>query len=81
MKKNTVALVLFLLIGLVLGGILGDLFKSWLPVLNYGKSIGVAPFTLDLAILKITLGFQMSINLAGICGLFIGLFLYTRIKL
>jgi hypothetical protein len=78
MKKNPIVLLLFLLIGLVLGGIIGDLLGSIVPVLNYSKSIGVDPFTLDMAIMTLTLGFRMTINLAGIFGLLIGLFIYSK---
>lgn len=81
MKKNPVLLMVFLLVGLVLGGILGEVFQGILPILNYGKSIGVQPFTVDLSILKLTLGFTMSINLAGIIGLVLAVFLYAKLKL
>lgn len=80
MKKNPLLLLIFLLVGLVLGGILGEVFQGLVPFLNYGKSIGVQPFTVDLAIVKVTLGFTMSINLSGILGLFIALFLYSKLK-
>ncbi len=81
MKKNPLLLLIFLLVGLVLGGILGEVFQGILPFMNYGKSIGVQPFTLDLAILKLTLGFTMSINLSGIIGLVLALLLYSKLKL
>lgn len=78
-QKSTVLLMVVLLVGLVLGGILGDLFKQYVPVLAYGKSIGVNPFTVDLSILKFTLGATMQINLAGIIGLLLAILLFKRL--
>lgn len=71
--------MLTLLVGLVLGGILGDLFKQSVPILSYGKAIGVAPFTVDLSILKFTMGVTMQINLAGIIGLVLAIVLFKRL--
>ncbi|MCK8060665.1 MULTISPECIES: DUF4321 domain-containing protein [unclassified Fusibacter] len=78
MKKNPIVLLVFMLVGLVIGGIIGDLLGGLVPVLNYSKSIGVDPFTLDMAIMTLTLGFRMTINLAGVIGLLIGLFIYSK---
>lgn len=80
MKKNPVLLLIFLLVGLVLGGILGEVFQGVVPFMSYGKAIGVQPFTVDLAIIVITLGFTMSLNIAGIIGLMLALFLYSKLK-
>ncbi len=81
MKKNTNGLVilLVLLVSLVLGGILGDIFSSFIPILSYGKSIGFDAITVDLSVLTLVLGFKMHINLAGIIGIIIGLFIFKRL--
>ena len=58
-SKNTWLCILFLLAGLVIGGLLGNLASnvgalSWL---NYGKEFGISsPFILDLSFLKLTFG-------------------------
>ncbi len=70
--------LLILLIGLVLGGILGDVFSKTVPILAYGKSIGFDAVTIDLSVLKLVLGFRMNINLAGIIGLLIALFIFRK---
>ena len=56
-EKNFWILLIFLLSGLVLGGLLGELANrvSWLWWLSYGESFGLStPVTLDLSVLKIS---------------------------
>lgn len=79
MDKNTFLLLFFILVGAILGGIIGEAFSGFVPVLTYGKSIGLNPTTLDLSIVKMTFGFTMKLNLAGILGIVIALFLYKRL--
>ncbi len=71
-------ILLILLIGLVLGGILGDVFAKTIPILSYGKSIGFDAVTIDLSVLQLVLGFRMQINIAGIIGLLIALFIFRK---
>lgn len=78
-RKNTAVLVLLLLVGLVIGGVLGEVFNGVVPYIGYGKTIGFDPFVLDLGIMKMTLGLTLSINVAGILGLVIALFVYSRL--
>ncbi len=78
--KNGLLLLLILLVGLVIGGILGDIFSGTLPILGYGRSIGFDPFQIDLNIIKITLGFTMTLNLASIIGLLLALFLFRWVS-
>ncbi len=80
MKKSTngFTILLVLLIALVLGGIIGDVFSSTVPVLSYGKTIGFDAVTIDLSILKLVLGFKMHINLSGIIGIVLALFILKR---
>ncbi len=80
MRKKTygLTLLLILLVALVLGGIIGDAFSSSIPILAYGKSIGFDAVTIDLSVIQIILGFKMSINIAGIIGIVIALFIFKR---
>ncbi len=80
-NANGFIILLVMLISLVLGGIIGDVFSSSIPILSYGKAIGFDPVTIDLSILKLVIGFKMQINLAGIIGLLIGLFIFKRFRL
>ncbi len=77
--RNTWLLLILLLVGLVIGGVIGDMFKGILPVLGYSKTIGVDTFTVDLSVIKLTLGLKMNINLAGIIGLFISIFTFSKL--
>lgn len=81
-EKNFWVLLLFLLSGLVLGGLLGELAKSvsWLWWLAYGNEFGLSsPVTLDLSILKLTFSFMFKINIASIIGLAIAIFWYRKV--
>ncbi len=81
-EKNIWILLIFILSGLVVGGLLGDLAGkiealSWL---GYGESFGLtAPLELDLSIIKLTLGLVFKINMASIIGLILAVFIYKKI--
>jgi len=81
-EKNFWILLIFLLVGLVIGGFIGELAQkiggfSWLA---YGKSFGLqSPLVLDLSILTITFGFTMRINLASIIGIALSILIYRNI--
>jgi len=81
-EKNIWILMIFLLSGLVLGGLLGEFAKSvsWLWWLGYSQDFGLSnPFTLDLSILKISFSCMFKINIASIIGLAIAIFWYRKI--
>lgn len=78
-NKHPLILLLLLLVGLVIGGVLGEIFKDIVPIIGYSKTIGFPPFTIDLSVMKITLGFLMEINLASIIGLIIAIVIFSRI--
>ena len=81
-EKNIWLLMVFLLSGLVLGGVLGQLAKSvdWLWWLAYGMDFGLQdPLVLDLTVLKITFGVAFNINIASIIGMTIAVFLYRKV--
>ena len=79
--KSIWILIVFILSGLVIGGLLGDLASrvdalSWLA---YGESFGESPINLDLSIVKITFGLMLNINIASIIGMAIGIFIYRKV--
>ena len=80
--KNIWILLIFLLSGLVLGGLLGELaakvdFLWWL---SYGESFGLTtPIELDLNIRTITFGLWFKINVASIIGMAIAIFVYRKV--
>ena len=81
-EKNVWILLLFILSGLVIGGLLGEFAKdiSFLWWLSYGQSFGLSnPIELDLNVVKITFGLMVNINVASIVGLLIAIFVYRKI--
>ena len=81
-EKNIWILLVFLLVGLVIGGLLGKLASSvsWLWWLSYEQQFGLeTPFVLDLSVLKITFGLMVKINVASIIGMILAIFVYKKI--
>lgn len=81
-EKNVWILLVFILSGLVIGGLLGKLASSvsWLGWLAYEQSFGFAnPIVLDLNILQLTFGLMLNINVASIIGVILAIFIYKKI--
>lgn len=68
------------LAGLVIGGLVGIGLGIWLPVAGapVGAPIGFSPTTLNLGVLHVTLGLQVSVNVTGLIGLLVGFILSLR---
>lgn len=80
--KNIWILMIFILSGLVVGGLLGELAKhvNWLWWLSYGQDFGLtSPVTLDINILKISFSVIFKINIASIIGMAISIFIYRKV--
>lgn len=78
-SKNSWALFLLLLSGIVLGGFIGELANgvSGLSWLSYGQVFGLAdPIVLNLGILILTFGLSIKINIASIIGVIISIIIY-----
>ena len=77
--KNSWALFLLLLTGIVLGGFIGMLAEA-VPALNwlsYGQSFGLEkPIILNLGLLVITFGLSVKITIASIIGVIIAILIY-----
>jgi len=81
-NKGGWLLILFILCGLVLGGLLGNLASSvdFLWWLSYGSEFGLStPLNLDLGIIKLTFALMVNVNVASIIGVLIGIFIYKKI--
>ena len=81
-SKNTWALFLFILTGIVLGGFIGQLAQgvSALSWLGYGQAFGIEePIILNLGILVITFGLSIKITIASILGIAAAVILYRFI--
>ena len=78
-SKNSWALFLLILAGIVLGGFIGMMAEgvpalSWL---GYGQSFGLeGPLTLNLGILVISFGLTIKITIASIIGVVLAIIIY-----
>lgn len=81
-EKNVWILLVFILSGLVIGGLIGEIAKGidWLWWLSYGQSFGLStPLELDLSVIQITFGLMFKINVASILGMILAIFVYRKI--
>ncbi len=81
-EKNFWILLIFILSGLVVGGLLGELASKvdFLWWLGYGESFGLtSPLELDLSIIKITFALALKINISSIIGIILAIFIYKKI--
>lgn len=81
-EKNIWVFLIFILSGIVIGGLLGVLAEkiSWLWWLSYGEQFGFTnPVTLDLSVIKITFGLWIKINVASIIGMILAVFIYRKV--
>ena len=75
--KNIWILMIFVLCGIVVGGLLGELaakvdFLWWL---SYGQEFGLAdPITLNLQVITLTFGLMFKINISSIIGMILAIF-------
>ena len=80
-QRNSWILLLFLLAGIVLGGLIGELagkivFLWWL---GYGQTFGLTePLVLNLEVVTLTFALQFKINIASIVGVALAIFLYRK---
>lgn len=81
-EKNIWILILFILCGLVVGGLLGELASKvdFLWWLSYGESFGFSqPIQLDLSVVQITFGLMFKINISSIIGMVLAIFIYRKV--
>lgn len=81
-EKNIWVLILFILCGIVVGGLLGDLASKidFLWWLSYGESFGLSqPIELDLSVIKLTFGLMFKINISSIIGMILAIFIYRKV--
>ncbi len=81
-EKNIWILIIFILSGLVVGGLLGELASrvDWLWWLSYSQSFGLEnPIPLDLGVVKITFSLMFKISISSIIGMVLAIFIYKKI--
>ena len=80
--KNIWILIIFILSGLVVGGLLGELAGQvdWLWWLSYGQQFGLEePVVLNLNVVTITFALMFKINISSIIGMVLAIFIYKKI--
>lgn len=81
-EKGIWVFLIFVLSGIVLGGLLGVLAEkiNWLWWLSYGEQFGFTePVILDLSVLKVTFSLWIKINVASIIGMILAVFVYRKV--
>ena len=81
-QKNIWILMVFLLSGIVIGGLLGELASKvdFLWWLSYGEQFGLSsPIELNLRVISLTFGLMFKINIASTIGMAIAIFIYRKI--
>ena len=81
-EKNIWILIVFILCGIVVGGLLGDLASKvdFLWWLSYGESFGFStPIKLYLNVIQLTFGLMFKINIASIIGMVLAIFIYRKV--
>ncbi len=80
--KNIWILIIFILSGLVVGGLLGELAGQvdWLWWLSFGQQFGLEePVVLNLNVVTITFALMFKINISSIIGMVLAIFIYKKI--
>ena len=80
--KNIWILLVFILSGLVVGGLLGQLASNvdWLWWLSYNQTFGLQdPIVLDLSVVSITFALMFRISVASIIGMLLAILIYKKI--
>lgn len=81
-EKNIWILIIFILSGLVIGGLIGELASkvNWLWWISYSQSFGLeSPLILDIGVMKITFALMFKISVSSIIGMVLAIFIYKKI--
>jgi len=84
-SRNILLLIVFIIAGLVLGGLLASATQKVpsLAWLSYSKSFGISPdspLVLDFSALKLSFGLLLDISVAQVVGVIAALLAYRRFK-
>ena len=80
--KNIWILIIFILSGLVIGGLIGELATrvDWLWWLSYGQTFGLSdPIVLNLSVVQITFALMFKISVASIIGMLLAIIIYRKV--
>lgn len=80
--KSAWILIVFILAGIVIGGLLGDFASgsSGLWWLAYGQQFGLnEPLSVDLSIIKFSFSLMIKLNISSIVGMILAIFIYRKV--
>ena len=80
--KNIWILIIFILSGLVIGGLIGELATrvDWLWWLSYGQTFGLSdPIVLDLSVVQIAFAQMFKISVASRIGMLLAIIIYRKV--
>lgn len=78
MNKNTIILLIILVVGLLAGSLIGKLLSPWVPFLAETADIVWEPRA-DLDIIKYDFFIQVKLNLASVLGLITAFWIFRKI--
>jgi hypothetical protein len=85
-RKSPWVLFVFIIIGGLLGGILGEILHVIAPqgtiqnIFSTHFMPGLSPpLTIDLVLMKLTLGFSIKVNIISVLGMFVGVYFYKHV--
>ncbi|AIS52085.1 hypothetical protein TKV_c09060 [Thermoanaerobacter kivui] len=77
--KSPWILVFLIVVGLILGGFLGDLLAHFFKQLAYQQIIGMNhPLTLDLNFIRFSFMLSFKINVGSVLGLILAIYAYYK---
>ncbi|ADD02109.1 MULTISPECIES: DUF4321 domain-containing protein [Thermoanaerobacter] len=77
--KSPYTLVFLLIVGLILGGFLGDLLAHFFKELAYYQIIGMDnPLTLNLSFIRFSFQLSLKINIGTVVGLVLAIYAYYK---
>jgi hypothetical protein len=77
---NWAILILLLLMGFILGTVIGEVLRPFIPILAKGASAGMNTQTFHLGkTFSLTFGFHIQLNLATVFGVIIAFVIYRRL--
>ena len=80
--KSAWILIVFILAGIVIGGLLGDFASgsSGLWWLAYGQQFGLSePLSVDLSIITFSFSLMIKLNISSIIGMILAIFIYRKV--
>ncbi len=86
MRKSPWVLVVFILVGGLLGGVMGEILHVIAPHGNIQQIFATSitpgvnpPLTMDLILVKFTIGFLFKMNVLSFIGILLGIYLYKQV--